>query len=62
MTIYEFMRECEENGVDENDALNEWEKYNEEKREIFEEEYYSDPYVNDGWAQQDVIDMYRRER
>lgn len=62
MTIYEFMRECEENGLDENDALNEWEKYNEEKREIFEEEYYSDPYVNAGWAQQDVIDMYRRER
>lgn len=62
MNIYEFMRECEENGVDENDALNEWGKYNEEKREMFEEEYYSDPYVNAGWVQQDVIDMYRRER
>ena len=62
MNIYEFMRECEENGVDENDALNEWEKYNEEKRKMFEEEYYSDSYVNAGWVQQDVIDMYRRER
>ena len=24
--------------------------------------YWEDPYVRDGWAQQDVIDMYRRER
>ena len=26
------------------------------------EEYESDPVVNYGWYQQDVIDMYRRER
>ena len=26
------------------------------------EEYESRPEVNDGWHQQDVIDMYRRER
>lgn len=62
MTIYEFMRDCEENGIDESDALNEWEKYCEEERGRFEEEYNSNPYVTTGWAQQDVIDMYRRER
>lgn len=28
----------------------------------FVEGYYDDPIVQDGWHQQDVIDMYRRER
>lgn len=28
----------------------------------FYEDYYNDPLVQDGWHQQDIIDMYRRER
>lgn len=28
----------------------------------YEEEYWDDPCVAEGWAQQDVIDSYRRER
>lgn len=26
------------------------------------EDYENDPLVQDGWHQQDIIDMYRRER
>ncbi len=33
-----------------------------EEHERFLRDYESDPMVNDGWCQQDVIDMYRRER
>ena len=33
-----------------------------EQAERFLDDYYSDPLVNEGWAQQDLIDMYRRER
>lgn len=28
----------------------------------FLDDYYNDPLVQDGWHQQDIIDMYRRER
>jgi len=28
----------------------------------FMEDYENDPLVQDGWHQQDLIDMYRRER
>lgn len=33
-----------------------------EAAERFLDDYYNDPIVNEGWAQQDIIDMYRRER
>lgn len=33
-----------------------------EKAERFLDDYYNDPLVNEGWAQQDLIDMYRMER
>lgn len=33
-----------------------------EEAEAKRERYYDDPLVNYGWYQQDVIDMYRRER
>lgn len=29
--------------------------------ETEEDDYWDDPIVNEGWHQQDVIDMYRRE-
>ena len=31
-------------------------------QEQFIEDYENDPLVQDGWHQQDIIDMYRRER
>lgn len=33
-----------------------------EAQEEFMEQYEDDPMVQEGWHQQDVIDMYRRER
>lgn len=33
-----------------------------EEEEAFMESYENDPVVQEGWHQQDVIDMYRRER
>lgn len=33
-----------------------------EEAEAARERYYDDPLVQYGWHQQDVIDMYRRER
>lgn len=34
----------------------------EERKQEFIEAYENDPLVHEGWHQQDVIDMYRRER
>jgi len=31
-------------------------------QEAFMEDYENDPVVQEGWHQQDIIDMYRRER
>lgn len=33
-----------------------------EEHEQFLEDYYNNPMVHEGWKQQDIIDMYRRER
>ena len=33
-----------------------------EKAAQFIEDYENDPIVQEGWRQQDIIDMYRRER
>lgn len=33
-----------------------------EAEEDFFEAYENDPVVQEGWHQQDIIDMYRRER
>jgi len=33
-----------------------------EEQERFIEEYENNPMTWEGWAQQDLIDMYRRER
>ena len=62
MNIYEFMRECEEDGLSPEEAQREWELYLEEKHNLQMERYMNDPLVHEGWAQQDIIDMYRRER
>jgi len=36
--------------------------FREEEHDRFIEEYENNPLVCEGWAQQDLIDMYRRER
>ena len=62
MSFQEFIEECAENGMSCADALEEWDRYQVEKAERFREEYDNDPVIQAGWAQQDLIDMYRRER
>jgi len=62
MNIYEFMDDCRKHGLDADEAECKWYEYCDDKQRAFEEEYYSRPDVCAGWAQQDIIDMYRRER
>ena len=40
----------------------ECERYAAEEAEQKMQDYYDDPVVQYGWYQQDIIDMYRRER
>lgn len=60
--IYDFIKECKMQGLTSQEALTELYKAQEEARQAFYEDYYSRPDVCAGWAQQDIIDMYRRER
>lgn len=62
MDIYEFIIQCIEEGLTAGEAESEWNKAVAERHEQFLESYYDDPIVNAGFAQQDAIDMYRRER
>ena len=62
MNLYEFIETCQEEGLSAEEAENEFYKAKEEEHERFMERYWDDPLVNAGWAQQDIIDMYRRER
>ena len=62
MDIYEYMRLCEEQGMDGQEALNQWYIDCEQRRRDFMDDYYTRPDVCAGMAQQDTIDMYRRER
>lgn len=59
--IYAFMEACKEEGYTGEEALNEYYKAVEEERNSFYERYYDDPLVNEGFRQQDIIDMYRNE-
>lgn len=50
---------------DEQEYEDDFDDYNREYREEFfdrMDDYFDRPYVAEGWAQQDLIDMYRRER
>ena len=62
MDIYEFMRECQESGFTAAEAAQEWDRAIQEQRETFLEDYYNRPETLEGWAQQDLIDLYRFER
>ena len=60
--IYEFIESCKEEGMTSRQAMQELTRYMNESRNRFVEDYYNDPIVQDGWHQQDIIDMYRMER
>lgn len=60
--IYEFIERCKEDGLSSREAESQWAEFLEEKHNAFMENYYSDPYVVEGLAQQDLIDTYRFER
>lgn len=62
MNIYDFIIECINEGLTAEEAEQQWNEAVAERHERFLDSYYNDPIVNEGWAQQDVIDMYRRER
>lgn len=62
INIYTFIEECKNQGLSASEALEELHAAEAEAKEAFFEDYYSRPDVCAGWAQQDVIDMYRRER
>ena len=62
MDFYEFINECAEAGMSEQEALNDWARYREDQMQAFEESYYSDPYVIEGARQADIIDLYKYER
>lgn len=60
--IYEFVEQCKAEGMTSQEAMQELNKALYEREEAMIEAYYNDPIVNEGFHQQDIIDMYRRER
>ncbi len=62
LNFYDFIDSCREDGLDADEALNEWERAKAEERERFYEDYYNSPEVQYGWHQQDMIDLRMRER
>lgn len=59
---WDFMEECKDEGLSPHQAMSRFERLKAEEHERFLEEYNSRPDVCAGWAQQDMIDMRRRER
>ena len=62
LDIYKFMEECKAYGLSSDEARCEYSKALGEEQQTREENYWNDPIIMDGYRQQDVIDMYRRER
>lgn len=62
ISLYEFVDECRAQGMTAEEAESEYFRAVAEERERRIEEYENSPETWAGWAQQDVIDMYRRER
>lgn len=62
MNLYEFIENCKEEGLSAEEAEIEYHKAKAMEHARFIEKYENDPVVNAGLAQQDLIDMYRRER
>lgn len=62
MDFYEFFQDCISRGLTSVEAEDEYYEMIAERKQRNREEYYNDPIVQEGWRQQDIIDMYRRER
>ena len=62
LNIYDFIEECKAQGPSASEAEDEYFRAVEDNRNRIIEEYENSPETWAGWAQQDVIDMYRRER
>lgn len=62
ISLYDFVDECREQGMTAEEAEREYLRAVEEEGERRIEEYENSPETWAGWAQQDTIDMYRRER
>ncbi len=60
--FYDFIETCKENGLSSDEAQTEYCRAIEEEKERVLEDYYNNPIHEEGWRQQDIIDMYRRER
>ena len=60
--LYQFVEECKAQGLTAEEAQEEYLDTLEERKNAFLESYYNDPFVQEGWHQQDIIDSYRRER
>ena len=58
----DFLDEMEEDGYSLEDALDEWDRIQNEKSRRFIEAYEDDPTVQYGWYQQDMIDLRYIER
>lgn len=58
----DFLDSMEEDGYTLDEALDEWERIRAERHQRFIEDYESDPEVQYGWYQQDMIDLRYRER
>lgn len=58
----ELIEDMTERGYSESEINNEISRAEAYAEEQFYEDYYDDPVVQYGWHQQDIIDMYRRER
>ena len=62
MDFYEFYQDCISRGLTSEEAEDEYYEMIAERKQRRKEEYENDPIVQYGWYQQDIIDMYRRER
>lgn len=60
--LYSFIDNCLQAGLSNQEALALLHKAEQEEQEAFLADYNSRPDVMEGWRQQDIIDMYRRER
>ncbi len=62
MDIYDFIEECKDQGLSASEALIAFYAEQEERERAFMEAYENDPIVQEGWRQQDMIDLRRFER
>lgn len=62
MTITELVDFYREEGLDDSEINRRILRDLEEAEAAFFESYENDPMIQEGWQQQDLIDMYRRER